>query len=63
MPIGQVMFVPREEITMRDCTGDEVARIRESQAGFAQQKAAHKMTTAYGMTYSPHYAQRSREQK
>ena len=63
MPIGQVMFVPREEITMRDCADDEIARIRESQAGFAQQKAAHKMTTAYGMTYSPHYAQRSREQK
>ena len=63
MPIGQVMFVPREEVTMRECTADEIARIRESQVDFAQQKAAHQMTTAYGMTYSPHYAQRSREQK
>jgi len=63
MPIGQVMFVPREEITMRDCTDAEVAAIRESQANFARQKAAHKMTTAYGMTYSPHYAQKSREEK
>src|SRR5207302_2449913 len=60
MPIGQVMFVPREEVTMRECTADEIARIRESQVDFAQQKAAHQMTTAYGMTYSPHYAQRSR---
>jgi len=63
MPIGQVVFVPREDVTMRDCTETEIAAIRESQAGFAQHKAAHKMTTAYGMTYSPHYAQRSREEK
>jgi hypothetical protein len=48
---------------MRDCTDEEVKTIRESQANFAQQKAAHRMTTAYGMTYSPHYAQKSREQK
>jgi len=63
MPIGQVMFVPREDVTMRDCSEDELKVIRESQANFAQQKAAHRMTTAYGMTYSPHYAQKSREQK
>jgi hypothetical protein len=63
MPIGQVMFVPREEITMRDCTDDELKAIRDSQANFAQQKAAHRMTTAYGMTYSPHYSHKSREQK
>jgi len=63
MPIGQVVFVPREDVTMRDCTDDELTLIRESQANFAQQKAAHRMTTAYGMTYSPHYAHKSREQK
>ena len=33
------------------------------QANFAQQKAAHRMTTAYGMTYSPHYSHKSRGQK
>jgi len=63
MPIGQVMFVPREEVTLRDCTDDEVRAIRESQVHFAQQKAAHKMTTAYGMTYSPHYSQEQRTKK
>jgi len=63
MPIGQVVFVPREEVTVRDVTEAELAAIRESQADFARQKAAHTMTTAYGMTYSPHYAQRSREEK
>jgi len=63
IPIGQVVFVPREEITLRDCTDGELKLIRESQDNFARQKAAHRMTTAYGMTYSPHYAQKSRQQK
>jgi len=63
MPIGQVLFVPREEITMREVTDAELAAIRESQADFERHKAAHTMTTAYGMTFSPHYSQRSREQK
>src|SRR5439155_14749092 len=45
MPIGQVMFVPREDVTMRDCTDAEVAASRAAQAEFATQKAAHKMTT------------------
>lgn len=63
MPIGQVMFVPREDVTMRDCTDAEVETIRASQTEFAHHKAAQKMTTAYGMTYSPHYAQQSRGRK
>ena len=28
MPIGQVFFVPREEITMRDCTAEELEAMR-----------------------------------
>jgi len=63
IPIGQVVFVPREEITMRDCTADELKLVRESQENFARQKAAHMMTTAYGMTYSPQYSKKSREPK
>jgi hypothetical protein len=55
--------VPREEITMREVTDAELAAIRESQADFERHKAAHTMTTAYGMTFSPHYSQRSRERK
>src|SRR5712671_5706091 len=30
LPIGQVFFVPREEITMRDCTEAELLAIKES---------------------------------
>src|SRR5215471_10264800 len=51
------MLVVREDVTTRECTDDEIKAIRESQASFAQQKAAHRMTTAYGMTFSPHYSQ------
>src|SRR5262252_6304287 len=63
IPIGQVLFVPREEITLRDCTEGELKLIRESQDNFARQIFAHKQKTAYEMTYSPHYSQKSRQQK
>ena len=33
LPIGQVLFVPRDEITMRDCREDELAAIRTRQGG------------------------------
>ena len=60
LPIGQVFFVPREEITMRDCTAEELQAIAESQRNFQQQKAAVRLTSAYGLTYSPHYVRESR---
>jgi len=63
MPIGQVFFVPREEITMRDCTEEEIGAIRKSQEEFFKQKAAHKISTPYGLQYSPHYLRQSREKK
>ena len=63
MPIGQVFFVPREEITLADCTAEELETIRISKLEFAQQKAAHKITTPYGLQYSPHYLRQSKDQK
>ena len=60
MPIGQVMFVPREEITMRDCTNEEVDALKAALAEFNQQKAAAAQKTAYGLTFSPHYLRQSR---
>jgi hypothetical protein len=60
IPIGQVMFVPREEITMRDCTNDELDTLKAALAEFNQQKAAAAQKTAYGLTYSPHYIRESR---
>jgi hypothetical protein len=60
MPIGQVFFVPREEITLRDCTAEEVQALTESAETFSRDKAAATMTTSYGLSYSPHYLRQSR---
>ena len=60
MPIGQVFFIPREEITLRDCTEEELVEIRESKEEFFTEKARLKRKTPYGLEYSPLYARRSR---
>ena len=58
-----VIFVPREEVTFRDCTDEEVAKIKESKNDFFRKKASMTLTTPYGFQYSPHYARESRSQK
>ena len=63
MPIGQVFFVPREEITTRDCTRDELAALEAARQEFGQHKAAAAQKTSYGLTYSPHYLRQSRAQR
>ena len=63
MPIGQVFFVPREEITMRDCSEEELAAIRVSKEEFFREKHASKIATPHGLDYSPHYLRTSRSQK
>jgi hypothetical protein len=63
LPIGQVFFVPREQITMRGCTPDELKAIEESRVAFSREKAAAAQKTSYGLTYSPHYLRQSRAQK
>jgi hypothetical protein len=63
MPIGQVMFVPREEIAMRDCNEEELTEIRRVRSEFFREKEANTITTPYGLTYSPHYLRQSRSQK
>jgi hypothetical protein len=60
MPVGQVFFVPREEITMRDCTDDELAAMKRADEEFSRGKAATQITTPYGIPYSPHYLKESR---
>ena len=63
MPIGQVFFVPREEVTMIPCNTDELEQIHEARVKFFLEKAAHKISTPYGLQYSPHYLQQSRLRK
>jgi hypothetical protein len=60
LPIGQVMFVPREEITMRACTAEDLKALDESRQEFHKQKAAAVQKTPYGLSYSPHYLRQSR---
>jgi hypothetical protein len=63
MPIGQVFFVPREEITLRESTEAERAELHSMRDEFLVQKAATKLTTRYGLQYSPHYARESRSRR
>jgi hypothetical protein len=63
IPIGQVMFVPRDEITFRDASEAEIEKLREAQAAFAHDKAAAAQKTPYGMTVSPHYLRESRARR
>jgi hypothetical protein len=63
LPIGQVFFVPREEITMRNCTNEELEAICRSKEEFARQKEAHKIMTPHGLNYSPYYLRQSRSQE
>src|SRR5204862_1293961 len=30
MPVGQVFFVPREDVTFRDCSSDEIESLKQS---------------------------------
>jgi hypothetical protein len=62
LPVGQVWFVPREEIKFRDGSAEEIAERQVRSKEFFDNKAAHKIKTPYGLEYSPHYLQMSREQ-
>jgi hypothetical protein len=61
LPVGQVFFVPREEIAMRDCTDEELEAIRTSKAAFYKDKAAARVLTPHGLHHSPHYLRESRK--
>src|SRR5882762_6279375 len=52
MPIGQVMFVPREEINFREGTAEEIAARHQSAQAFYDEKARTKVKTPYGLEYS-----------
>jgi len=62
MPIGQVLFVPREKVELRDVTDEEIAARRAAQEAFFRDKAAVRQKTPYGLEYSPHYFRTSRLQ-
>ncbi len=63
LPVGQVFFVPREEIKFRDGSEAEIMERQKKSKEFFDQKAKHKIKTPYGLEYSPHYQQTSRTQR
>jgi hypothetical protein len=63
LPVGQVFFVPREEIKFRDGTEAEITERQKKSKEFFDHKAKHKIKTPYGLEYSPHYQQTSRAQR
>ena len=63
LPIGQVMFVPREEVTLVAGSEAERAAFQAAGAAFFREKAEHTTATAYGLQYSPHYLRESRRRR
>jgi hypothetical protein len=63
MPVGQVFFIPREDAVLRDATEDEVASIKADREEFVKHKSQTKLTTRYGLQYSPQYVRQSRQVK
>jgi hypothetical protein len=59
LPIGQVLFVPREEVVLSDGSADELSAFHEARAEFSREKAALTRHTPYGLPFSPHYLRRS----
>src|SRR5947209_8515523 len=63
IPIGQVLFIPREDVNLLDATSDDLKAFEESRNEFAKKKTGAVQTTSYGLSYSPQYLRQSREQK
>jgi hypothetical protein len=63
IPIGQVLFVPREEVNLLDGTAADAKAFEDAKQEFAKHKGEAMQTTSYGLQFSPHYLRRSRDQK
>jgi hypothetical protein len=57
-PIGQVFFVPREEITLREASKSEQSEFWRQRDAFDEEKAGDQLTAPYGLRYSPLYQKR-----
>jgi hypothetical protein len=57
-PIGQVYFVPRDEVALREGSKEEFAAFCSERDSFDSEKAADQLTAPYGLRYSPLYQKR-----
>jgi len=54
-PIGQVFFVPREDVRMEDASEEEREWFSNAQRAYWEERATKERTTNFGATYSYHY--------
>ena len=54
-PIGQVVFVPREPVTLRAGTDGDAEAFTERQREYWTERASKERSTNFGTTYSYHY--------
>ncbi|MGH2587008.1 MAG: hypothetical protein ACRDJE_19005 [Dehalococcoidia bacterium] len=59
-PIGQVFFVPREDVKLQNGAPQDVEAFRGAQQQYWQKKAGDRLVAPYGLAYSPHYRKVSR---
>jgi len=59
-PVGQVFFLPREEIKLVAAGDEQVAAFRAAQQTFWEEKAGDTLVAPYGIAYSPRYRKVSR---
>ena len=57
-PLGQVFFVPRDEITLREASKQERDEFCRQWDSFIHEKATDQLTAPYGLRYSPLYQKR-----
>jgi len=62
-PIGQVFFVPREEVWLVDASPAEEQRFAEVQREYWAERATKEKTTNYGATFTYHYRDHQRARR
>lgn len=63
LPIGQVHFVPREDIELVDCTDQEIEELKRAREEFSREKSEVRTSSRYGLEYSPHYHRESKRRQ
>jgi hypothetical protein len=61
-PIGQVFFVPRQEVRLCPASSADIAAFQAAQRQYWEEKASDQLVAPYGIAYSPHYRKVSRGQ-
>ncbi|MBV9123094.1 MAG: hypothetical protein JO112_07040 [Planctomycetes bacterium] len=57
-PIGQVFFIPREPLTTRKGSTEEMLAFQRAIEEYRKEKANDQLEMSYGLKYSPAYARR-----